>query len=169
MVLDHGSFPITAWEDHVVRLDNWCGCSVSKLAGLVLLHWRCDWLNGRIWGSNCNWKVGAVSISHYWVAVISWGVWFFIVVWVFFFNFFDQVWSRSFIEKILTGEPSSFRFNSETIVFSADLVVSGVKNVLNFLVNKTLIILFEGVEVEDWRLIIVSFMEAHLVDKVNWW
>jgi len=116
-LLDHGALPVAAWEEHVMRLDNWNFISFWDLNWLEFLHWGCDWLYRRIWGSYGNWKVGAVSFCHNWVAVVCWAIWFFIIVGIFlfyFFNNFSRSWS--FVEKILAGESSSFRLNSEAEV-----------------------------------------------------
>jgi len=97
----HGTFPITAWEEHVVGLDNLRVMSYWELNWLDFCHWRWrgDWFDWRIWGSNCNWKVGTLSLGHNWVAIISWTEWFFIIKWFFLFSFFrDFHWSRSFVE-----------------------------------------------------------------------
>lgn len=162
-LLNHGAFPVTAWEEHVMRLDNWKFSLYWKLNWLHLLHW----LNGRIWGSNSNWKVGAVSISHYWVAVVSWAIRFFVVIGVFLLGFFNN-FIGSFVEKIFASEASSLRLNVETEVMWINFVVTFAEDVFNFFVMETLLILFARVKVENSTVFIAWLSIAHFIVKVNW-
>jgi len=165
VLLDHGAFPITAGEEHVLRLDNW------KWSWLHLRDWGGNWFHWRIWGNNGNWKVGAVSLSHDGVRVICWAEWFFIIEGIFLINFFNNFfWSRSFVEKILACESSSFRLYSETKVYGVSLILlARGKNIFNFFVMETLFILVAWVEVENRTFFIAWLLIAHFINEVNWW
>ena len=169
-LLYHGAFPIAAWEKHIMRLNYLHFSSFWELTWFRFLNWHSDWLNGRIWGSNSYWKVGTVSISHCWVAVVGWAIRIFVIERIFLFYLFNNFfWSRSFVEKIFTCKSCSFRLNSETEVGWAGSILSGAKEVVYFLVIKTLFILIARVEVADRTFLIVVLLIAHFVDKVNWW
>jgi len=170
-LLNHGAFPVTAWEEHVLRLVSWNSISFLDLNWLIFYHWSSNWFHRWIWRSNGNWKVGAISFSHDGVRIVSWAVWFFIIERIFLIDFFNNFfWSRSFIEKILACEPSSFRLHSKTEVYGVSLILlSRAENIFNFRIMETLFILIAWVEVENRTFIIGWLLIAHFVNEVNWW
>ena len=170
-LLDHGAFPIAAGEEHVLRLDNWNLVSSWEWRWLHLCHWGSNWFHWRIWGNNGNWKVGAVSLSHDGVWVVCWAEWFFIIKGIFLINFLNNFfWSRSFVEKILASEPSSFRLHSKTKVYGVSLILlARAKNIFNFFVMETLFILVAWVKVENRAFFIAWLLITHFINEVNWW
>ena len=170
--LYNGAFPVTAWEEHVLGLDDLK--LVSYLVDLGWFHpfqWGGDWFNWWIWRNNGNWKVGAVSLSHDGVRVVSWAEWFFIIEGIFLINFFyDILWTSIPVEEILTGEPSSLWLDSKSKVNCVSLVLlSGAENILDFGVVETLFILITWVKVENRTFFIAWWLVAHFINKVNWW
>ena len=173
-LLYHGAFPVAAGEEHVLGLDNWN--LVSSLADLSWFHlshwaWAGDWFHWWIWGNYGNWKVGAVALSHDGVRIVSWAEWFFIIEGIFLVNFFNDIlWTRSPVEEVFAGEPSSLWLDSKSEVNCVGLVLlSSAENILDFWVVETLFILITWVKVENRTFFIAWPLIAHFVNKVNWW